>query len=71
MEDLENYLEKRVVLTTKNEVCYAGIPYQTLTVADQNGLMVRIDEDSNFSVWCPEDFIKDILVIPIPKEIEE
>ena len=71
MENLKNYLNKRVVLTTKNEVCYAGIPYQTITIDDQNGLIVRIDENSNFSIWCPEDFIKDILVIPIPEEIEE
>ena len=71
MEDLENYVHKRVVLTTKNEVCYAGVPYQTLTIDNQNGILVRIDESLHFSVWCLEDFIKDILVIPIPEGIEE
>lgn len=70
MENLKDYLHERVVLTTKNEVCYAGIPYKTITIGDQNGLMVRIDENSNFSIWCPENFIKEILVIPIPEEIE-
>ena len=66
--DLASYLEERIVLTTKNEVCYAGVASRELTVDGRRGLMVTIDQKSGFRIWCPEDFIKNVLVIPIPKE---
>lgn len=70
MDHMECYLNERVVLTTKNETCYAGTPVQILTIEQRNGLLVRIDDKSGFSVWCPEEFIKEVLVIPIPKDAD-
>lgn len=66
--ELSEYIDERVVLTTKNEVCYAGVPTKLLSMDDNPGLMITIDQGSGFSIWCPEAFIKEILIIPIPKE---
>jgi len=66
--DLRKYIDERVVVTTKNELCYAGVPSSELIVNNKKGLLVTIDQKSGFSIWCPVDFIKDVLVIPIPKE---
>ena len=64
--DLTVNVNERVVLTTKNEVCYAGVATSLLTVAEKKGIMVQLDARSGLSVWCPEDFIKELLIIPIP-----
>jgi hypothetical protein len=70
MTQIENHIGKRIVLTTKNEICYAGCLRKIVKIENQFGILVVIDEKSNFSVWCPYDFIKDILVIPIPLDNE-
>jgi hypothetical protein len=70
LEKVNDCLDKRIVLTTLNEVCYAGISRQILTINGNDGLIVQIDENSGFSVWCPLYFIKEILIIPISKETE-
>lgn len=65
--ELEKSLDERVVLTTKSEVCWAGRVTDLMTVRGTRGVMVRLDERSGLSVWCPEEFIKELLVVPIPK----
>lgn len=65
---MESYLNRRIVLTSKNEVCYAGIAKKILKIDETNGLFVEIDQSSGFAVWCPEDFIKEVIIIPIPEE---
>ncbi len=67
MNKLESYLNERIVLTYLNEISYAGIAYKILNIDDKLGLLLTIDESSGFSVWCPQKFIKNILLIPIPK----
>jgi len=66
--ELDAHLNERVVLTTKSEVCYAGIARAVLTITDTKGLLVQLDERSGLSVWCPETFIKEVLVVPIPRD---
>lgn len=68
---MEQYLNERVVLTTMNEVCYAGVPTHIVTVDGVSGLLVRLDQRSGFSVWCPESYIKDVLVVPIPRDLRD
>ncbi|MGD9488599.1 MAG: hypothetical protein AB7W47_11295 [Calditrichaceae bacterium] len=67
MNSLESYLNERIVLTCLNEISYAGTVNKILMIDDNKGLLLKIDELSGFSVWCPQNFIKDILIIPIPK----
>ena len=71
MENIKDMLGKRVVLTSKNEVSYAGVVHSIIEVDGVEGVLLRIDKDSGFSVWCPGKFIKDVLVIPIPEEMRE
>lgn len=70
MENIANHLDKRIVLTTLNEVCYAGVSRRVIPIDGNDGLLVQIDDNSGFSIWCPLGFIKEILVIPIPDEAE-
>lgn len=69
MDDIKNIIGERVVLTSFNEISYAGIVYKIIEVDGVEGVLLKIDEKSGFSVWCPQNFIKDILIIPIPKEM--
>jgi len=66
--ELEGNLNERIVLTTKSEVCWAGLVTDVLTVRGNRGVLVQLDERSGLSVFCPEAFIKEILVVPIPKQ---
>jgi hypothetical protein len=65
ISDVERYLDKRVVLTCDNNVSYAGVVRGSLLLEGKQGLVVRLDSRSCFSIWCPLDFIKGLLVIPI------
>ncbi len=69
MNSLESYQNERIVLTCLNEISYAGIVNKILNIDDNKGLLLTIDESSGFSVWCPQKFIKDILLIPLPKSV--
>ncbi len=67
MNNLESYLNERIVLTCLNEISYAGNVNKLLKIEGKTGLLLTIDDSSGFSVWCPQKFIKNILLIPIPK----
>ncbi len=63
--DVEPCVHKRIVLTCDSNVSYAGVVRQCLPVEGKPGLLLMLDERSGFSIWCPLDFIKKILVVPI------
>ena len=71
MDNIEQYLGKRIVLTSNNEIAYAGVPITKMRVNSKEGLILQLDDESGFSIWCPDDFIKDILVIPIPTSYDD
>ncbi len=70
MKNIAHHLDKRIVLTTYNEVCNAGVSRRVITIDGIDGLLVQIDDNSGFSIWCPLEFIKEIMVVPIPDEAE-
>ncbi len=68
MDEIQKCLGERIVLTLKSEICYAGAAVKVLNIDGVDGLLVKIDDQSGFAVFCPRDFIKEIVTIPIPKE---
>ena len=56
---------KRVVLTCESEVAYAGVVSETPAFAGRNGILIELDQRSHLSVWCPNHFVKEIVVVPI------
>lgn len=67
MEGLyDQYVGKRVVLKTCHHVSFAGKIVEQLRVNQREGLIVELDPDSGFSIFCPISAIKEIMEVPIP-----
>jgi hypothetical protein len=64
--DVQEAVGKRVVLTCLSNVSYAGVVRGIVPFEGRTGAMVRLHEPSGFSVWCPLEFVKSVLVVPIP-----
>lgn len=65
--NFEEYLNKRIVLTTGNNVSWAGVCKRLLTLEEDQParILVELDAKSGFAVLCPRDFVKKIVVVPI------
>jgi hypothetical protein len=62
----EALLNKRIVLTCKNNLSYSGILKNIIALPeDKEYVMVELDEKSGFAILSPKDFIERVLEIPI------
>jgi len=59
---------QRVVLTTGSNLCYAGLSKGLVDIDGKQGLMVELDKKSGFCIWCPDYYIKNLTIIPIPDD---
>ncbi|MFW0859235.1 MAG: hypothetical protein AAGB97_03510 [Dehalococcoidia bacterium] len=67
MEGLyDQYVGKRIVLTTCHHVSFAGRVMEQIRVSQREGLIVELDADSGFSIFCPIAAINEIIEVPIP-----
>jgi hypothetical protein len=64
--DVRDTIGKRIVLTCLSNISYAGVVRGIVDFDGKSGAMVQLHQPSGFSVWCPLDFIKTVLVVPIP-----
>lgn len=63
---MEEYVQKRVVLTAHNDLSFAGTFREVFVTADgQECAIVELDRSSGFAIACPLSFIKEVLVVPI------
>lgn len=58
-------LNKRVVLTCQSNVSYAGVIHDILEIHGKSGILLELDVKSGFSVWCPLDFVKSVIIVPM------
>ncbi|MBT9139346.1 MAG: hypothetical protein DDT31_01930 [Syntrophomonadaceae bacterium] len=67
METLyDQYIGKRVVLKTCHHVSFAGKVVEQIGANQREGLIVELDPDSGFSIFCPISAINEIIQVPIP-----
>jgi hypothetical protein len=64
-QEVTRLMNKRVVLTCESNVSYAGIVVSLETFRDRTGVLLELDRRSGFSVWCPTDFVKELVEVPI------
>jgi hypothetical protein len=57
---------QRVVINCKNNLTYAGVMREKLELYGKQGFILELDEETHFSVWCPEDFVQKAIMVPIP-----
>jgi len=60
------YIGKRVVLKTCHQVCFAGKVVEQLRANEREGLIIELDLESGFSIFCPTPSINEIMEVPIP-----
>ncbi len=64
--EIENNIGKRIVLTCMNNLSYAGTLKEIVeTTTIKKSALVELDSETGFSILCPNEFIKEIIVIPI------
>lgn len=56
---------ERVVLTTSHNLSFAGVLQGALQLSGQTGTLVRLDEKTHFTIWCPLEHVQRLLVVPI------
>ncbi len=61
---------KRVVLEVKGNLLFSGISKGLETVSGRRGIVVETDQATGLAVFCPEESIQEITVIPMPREGE-
>jgi len=61
----DQYIGKRVVLKTCH-VSFAGRVVEQIRANHREGLIVELDSDSGFSIFCPISSIDEIMEVPIP-----
>jgi len=67
METLyDQFIDKRVVLRTSHHVSFAGKVIEKTIVNRKEGLVVELDTETGFSIFCPIPTISEILIVPIP-----
>jgi hypothetical protein len=67
---MEEYLNKRIVIKTYNNIAYAGIAKDIILRDEVKMLIVELDPESRFAILCPLNFVKYIKIIPITEEQE-
>lgn len=55
---------KRVVLRCKNNLTFAGL-FKKIHEDKIMYLHIETDQSSGFSILCPEDFVDEIIEVPI------
>jgi len=67
METLyDQYIGKRVILRTCHQVSFAGKAVEQMRANHREGLVIELDPESGFSIFCPIPSINEIMVVPIP-----
>ncbi len=61
----ESCIGKRVVLRTCHQVCFAGRVVERIRVNHREGVIVELDAESGFSIFCPTPAIDEIIEVPI------
>jgi hypothetical protein len=63
--DVIRFVGKRTVLRSENNVSYAGIVTSIEILQGEQGVLLELDARSRFSVWCPLNFVKELILVPI------
>ena len=61
-------VDTRVVLEVKGNLLFSGISRGRQTVSSRCGIVVETDPATGLSVFCPEESIQEITIIPMPRE---
>jgi len=64
-DELGASIGQRIVLTCSRDISFCGLSHSIHTVDQQKGLLLVTDQETNLSVWCPIEHIKEITIIPI------
>jgi hypothetical protein len=62
---------QRVVLTTSHNLSFAGTLQAPLSMYEEDGTPVMLDEKTRFTIWCPLEHVQRLLVVPIAEENEQ
>jgi hypothetical protein len=58
-------LDEYVVLNTSHNLSFAGVLQGRLQLENEEGILVRLDEKTRFTIWCPIAHVQRLLVVPI------
>lgn len=68
--NFQKLVNKRVVLTCKNNLSYAGVVKGLLIpFEDIEYVAVELDEKSGFAIMSPLNFVEKVIEIPINKDV--
>jgi hypothetical protein len=56
---------ERVILNTSQNLSFAGILRGRLSLDEEEGILVRLEEKTHFTVWCPLDHVNRLIVVPM------
>lgn len=61
---------KRVVVELKNNLTFCGMHCGNQIISGKDGIFVETDSESGLKIWCPKDFIKEIITVPVEEREE-
>lgn len=57
-------LGERVVLSTSQNLSFAGVLRGVLSLEGEEGILVRLEEKTRFTVWCPLEHVNRLIAVP-------
>lgn len=63
-----NYLNKRVVLTSKGELSFCGRVLEIKVIDGKEGYLLKTDSINEICIWCPIENVREIITVPILEE---
>ena len=70
-ENYNEYVGKRIVITTIGNITFAGKLIKTSNENNENGLFIQTDSRFGVCIWCPVSSVKEIITIPAINDPEE
>jgi len=61
----DNLVGSRIVLKCCNNISFAGTMKGMISRKGRQYLWVETDKESGFCILCPQDFVNEVLKIPI------
>jgi len=63
----DQYIGKRVILKTCHQVVFAGKVVEQIIANCREGVLIELDHESGFSIFCPTASIDEIAEVSIPE----
>jgi|WetSurMetagenome_2_1015567.scaffolds.fasta_scaffold153544_2 hypothetical protein len=56
---------ERVILNTSQNLSFAGILRGRLSLDEEEGILVRLEDKTHFTIWCPFDHVNRLIIVPM------